>query len=138
MPPPDRLAGVHPDLEAKIQRLLTAMRVLGWPMIVTDGLRTDAEQQALYAKGRNTDGTTADAALIVTNCDGLEKRSNHQAHADGYGHAVDCTFVDPVKGLPRWKDSDPWPLYGAIAESLGLHWGGRWTSPVDRPHVELP
>lgn len=29
------------------------------------------------------------AGKKVTNCDGYIKKSNHQAKADGYGHAVD-------------------------------------------------
>ena len=26
---------------------------------------------------------------------------------------------------------------GKIGEELGLEWGGRWTSPQDKPHLQL-
>lgn len=126
----DKLAGVHPMLVEKVKRILYASAELGFPMLVTDGLRTDAEQAALYAKGRTAPGS------IVTNADGVKKRSNHQAKADGFGHAVDCCFL--VNGRPSWDQKLPWALYGEMAKSQGLVWGGDWTSIVDRPHIELP
>lgn len=145
MEPISRLQGVHPDLARKVQQILSAMHALGFSMVVTDGLRTVAEQQALYAKGRNAAGQVVDQHAIVTNADGVVTRSNHQAHADGFGHAVDCTFLDdhgtpldPSDDRPIWRDRDPWLLYGTMAETLGLKWGGRWKRPFDRPHVELP
>lgn len=124
-----RLAGVHPVLLDRVDRVLTAMTALGFPMMPTDGIRTDDQQRALYAKGRTTQGP------IVTNCDGVEKRSNHQPHADGLGYAVDCCFV--VDGQPSWDARWPWKAYGAAAEAVGLRWGGDWNSLHDLPHVEL-
>lgn len=126
----DPLSAVHPTLARHVQRILTAMSALGFPMVVTDGVRTEAEQAALYAKGRTTPGS------IVTNADGTRKKSNHQAKADGYGHAVDCAFL--ANGQPSWAESHPWALYGAMAKALGCVWGGDWVALHDRPHVELP
>lgn len=124
-----RLRGVHPDLIEKVGRILLAMETLGHPMIVVSGLRTDAEQASLYAQGRTKPGK------IVTNLDGVTKRSNHQSKADGWGHAVDMAFLR--NGKPSWAEDHPWELYGLTAESLGLTWGGRWKKLVDRPHIEL-
>ena len=31
----------------------------------------------------------------------------------------------------------PWTLYGRMATSLGLTWGGDWVSFKDKPHIEL-
>lgn len=120
------LAGVHPRLVKPVQQLLEAMRALGFPMRVTEGVRSDERQQELYAQGRTAPGA------IVTNCDGVKHRSRHQSHADGFGYAVDCCFDSetPYEG--------PWTLYGAAGEALGLTWGGRFTKLVDRPHLELP
>src|SRR5690348_5290934 len=125
----NKLDGVHPMLVAKVTRLLEAMNLLGHPMIVTDGVRAVEQQLALYAHGRTKPGK------IVTYDDGVEKRSHHQVHVDGYGHAVDCTFLDD-HGQPTWDDAKPWALYGACAKSLGLIWGGDWKM-ADRPHIEL-
>jgi peptidoglycan L-alanyl-D-glutamate endopeptidase CwlK len=129
-----RLTGVHPTLQAKVLRLLNAMDALGHPMMVTDGVRTTAQQQALYAQGRTKPGK------IVTYTDGVAKKSNHQAKEDGYGHAVDCCFLVDIDGDgpddPSWDETHPWAWYGAIAKMLGLSWGGDWQSFQDKPHVE--
>ena len=123
-----KLDGVHPVLVEKVKRILHASAELGHPMIVTDGVRTLAQQQALYAKGRTAPGK------IVTKADGVRAKSNHQVKGDGFGHAVDCCFL--VDGKATWEG--PWDLYGAMARSLGLTWGGDWKRFVDRPHIELP
>jgi peptidoglycan LD-endopeptidase CwlK len=125
-----KLTGVHPVLADKVMRVMAAMEVLGFRMMVTDGVRTLKEQQALYAKGRTKPGK------IVTYADGVKRKSNHQPHDDGFGHAVDCAFL--VDGKPSWAEDMPWRAYGECAKALGLEWGGDWVRPVDRPHVELP
>lgn len=104
------------------------MLALGFPMKITAGVRTTAQQQALYAKGRTTPGR------IVTNADGVIHKSNHQPHADGYGHAVDCAFQGP----DPFGETQPWAAYGACAKAVGLEWGGDFTTLHDRPHVQLP
>lgn len=128
-----RLGGVHPYLAHKLLKVLDAMEVLGFPMLVTEGLRTDARQQALYAQGRSAAGP------IVTNADGVTHKSMHQPQADGYGHAVDCAFLDDphTAKVETWDPKQPWELYGRMAEQFGLTWGGRWQSITDLPHVEL-
>lgn len=135
----DKLVGVHPLLVGAVGRILHAMDILGYPMVVTDGVRTEQEQAALYAKGRTAPGR------IVTNAKGTpDSRSNHQVKADGFGHAVDCCFLidadrDGEVDDPTWDDARPWALYGAMARALGLKWGGDWpTHKTDRPHVERP
>lgn len=122
---------LHPRLRDGVPRILLAMNAIGYPMMVTDTLRTVEEQQALFAKGRTLPGDR------VTNCDGVVKKSNHQAHADGYGHAVDCCFV--VDGKASWDEKLPWAAYGALGEALGLRWGGHWSDKTihDLPHLEL-
>lgn len=127
----DKTLGLHPTLREKITRILKGMEALGWKMIITDGVRTTEEQVALYAKGRTTVGP------VVTNCDGVIKKSNHQVHPDGFGHAVDCCFLDS-KGLPTWDHTYPWKLYGEAVKASGLVWGGSWVSLADLPHAELP
>ena len=97
-------------------------------MFVTQGVRTLQQQQALYAQGRTTKGP------IVTHCDGVHSKSNHQVQADGFGHAVDCAFKDAQPFL----ESHPWATYGSNAKLLGLRWGGDFSTIVDKPHIELP
>ena len=103
------------------------MLAQGTPMFVVQGVRTLAQQQALYAQGRTTPGR------IVTYCDGLQHRSNHQPHLlDNLGHAVDCAF----SGNSPFADSEPWQAYGDAVLAQGLVWGGHF-SLVDCPHAEL-
>jgi peptidoglycan LD-endopeptidase CwlK len=133
-----KLSGVHPELRIRVWRIVMAMGVLGFRMMVTDGVRSDAEQAALYKKGRR--GVKGEA--IVTHCDGVTHRSNHQPRVApsrfaGYAAAVDMTFVD-ADLKPSWEEHWPWELYGRVAKSQGLVWGGDWpTTKRDKPHVEL-
>lgn len=102
-----------------------AMAVIGHPICVTSGIRTAAEQAALYAQGRTTPGK------IVTDADGIRTLSNHQR-----GTAFDVAFLQD--GKPSWAEHHPWLLLGTVGEALGLSWGGRWTAPnrPDRPHFQ--
>jgi len=126
-----RLAGVHPTLIDRLMRVLAEMERLGHPMMVTDGVRTLERQQELYAQGRETPGK------VVTDCDGVVKKSNHQVKADGFGHAVDCAFI--INGQPNWGDRLPWETYGALCLNHGLKWGIKLANgTIDRPHIELP
>jgi peptidoglycan L-alanyl-D-glutamate endopeptidase CwlK len=120
--------GLHPELIRKIKIVLAAMATLGFPMKVVQGLRSAEEQNLLYKQGRTSPGK------IVTNCDGVATKSNHQMKSDGYGHAVDCA----AQGAEPFAETFPWKAYGECAKALGLRWGGDWKgSLVDRPHVEL-
>lgn len=120
---------LHPRLKDALPKILGAMSVAGFPMMVTDTERTQEEQMALYAKGRTAPGP------IVTNADGFKKKSNHQTKVDGYAHACDCCFI--VNGHASWDIHHPWKVYGALAEAMGLVWGGNWKSFIDLPHIEV-
>jgi len=130
--PTNPLDSVHPLLKTRLELVYAAIAVLGYPMRPTEGLRTVERQQALFAQGRTKPGKK------VTECDGVVKRSNHQARVgETFGRAVDSCFV----GLNPYLEGHPlfeqiWAAYGACAEAQGLSWGGRWKSK-DRPHVEL-
>lgn len=135
----EKLTGVHPVLIARALLVHDAMAAIGYQMMVTDGVRTTAEQVALHKQGRETPGPDVSPerplGRTVTNADGITTRSNHQVHADGLGHALDCCFV--VTGKPSWDARLPWRAYGELAKALGLKWGGDWPTS-DKPHIELP
>lgn len=120
----ERLVGVHPVLIGVIQSVFDEMDAEGHPMFVVEGLRTDARQAELYAKGRTTPGP------IVTYKNGTTNKSRHQP-INGYGMAVDCAFVGPQPFDPR----HPWESYGEKLEQRGVIWGGRWKM-ADKPHAE--
>jgi len=93
------------------------------------GHRTTAEQQRLYAKGRTTPGQ------IVTNCDGLVRKSRHQT--------IPSVAVDVVPYPVDWDHEGRfWELAGIVqAFALGMNikvkWGGHWRTFKDLPHYEL-
>jgi len=117
-----RLSQVHPELARRAVLIMKRLAEQGMTVEVVQGLRTFAEQDALFAQGRTRKGKR------VTNARGGQ--SNHN-----YGLAVDfCIFE---KGKPNWNAPQPkWKQIGVAAESLGLEWGGRWKF-VDMPHVQL-
>ena len=113
---------LHPEFE---QRLLLAFKIMkdkhGYDMALLEGYRSPARQDLLAGMGKQ-----------VTNARAFQ--SYHQ-----YGLAADCAFWRDGKLLISEKD--PWAmrgyrLYGQVAESLGLAWGGRWTM-MDFGHTEL-
>lgn len=125
-----RLHGVHPELIRRLNQVFVTMSAAGFPLFVVVGVRTILEQQALYAQGRTAPGP------IVTHCDGVFSRSNHQPHPDGFGHAVDCAFA----GVPQpFASTLPWTLFGEKVQHQGLVWGGTFqTQRGDLDHAELP
>lgn len=139
------LSGVHPDL---VRVMKEAIKDTPIDFTITDGGRTVEMQKALYRKGRDANGKVINKGLVVTNADGVKNRSNHQAHEDGFFHAVDLyPYVD------RKIDFDD--VHGflpaiakhilSVAKRLGIQitWGGNFkataTKPKgwDKPHFEL-
>jgi peptidoglycan L-alanyl-D-glutamate endopeptidase CwlK len=108
------------------QRLLLVFKQLkdehGYDAVLLEGFRSAERQAALAALGP-----------AVTQAGAFE--SYHQ-----YGLAADVAFLR--EGRIVISERDPWAmrgyeLYGQAAESLGLHWGGRWRGLRDFGHVEL-
>jgi peptidoglycan LD-endopeptidase CwlK len=118
-----RLSKVHPSLAAKVKRIIERAVSADIQFRVVQGLRTFAEQDALFAKGRTKPGE------VVTNARG--GYSNHN-----YGLAVDlCPFRN---GKPQWNDTAGFLKLGELAKAEGLAWGGLWRKLIDKPHIELP
>lgn len=88
------------------------------PAIITEGRRSQARQELLFAQGRETTGN------IVTQV----QRSRHTL-----GEAFDIDmFGYPPATVPIavWQDA------GRVGEWLGLRWGGRFRDLVDYRHFE--
>lgn len=126
------LQGQHPNL---VKVMTEAIKDSPIDFTITDGGRTVAMQQALYAKGRTKPGG------IVTNADGIKNKSNHQAKSDGFYHAVDLyAYID---GKIQFNDTKSLKIIShhikATAKRLGIKigWGGDWQKFKDYPHFEL-
>jgi peptidoglycan L-alanyl-D-glutamate endopeptidase CwlK len=128
------LNALYPRFSEKVKEILgelnhwCAVHRPGAVAVVTETFRTTARQQELYAQGRTTPGS------IVTHRNGTTSRSNHQS-------ALAADFAlskDGKGGRIDWDDEEFWRYLGHLARKHGLTWGGDWTSPVDKPHVEWP
>ena len=118
----ERLEGVHPELiSVPFKRAAETTTV---PFIITSGVRTAAQQNALYKRG-------------ASKLDGYHRKSRHQQ-----GCAFDVAVTDD-HGNVTWD----WPPYTALskvikqaARDLGvpIEWGGDWKSFKDGPHYQLP
>ena len=115
----------HPRLQEAFQQLLAKCSARGLTVGLGECFRTVAEQDALYAQGRTESGS------IVTYAKGSSYASQHQ-----WGIAFDFYRND---GKGAYNDSDHFfQRVGEVGKSLGLGWGGDWTSIVDKPHFYLP
>jgi peptidoglycan L-alanyl-D-glutamate endopeptidase CwlK len=119
------LATLHPQVQLVLRSFLVAAKAIaaksGLDVKAISGLRSYAEQDALYAKGRTASGS------IVTKARG--GYSNHN-----FGLAIDIG----VFSADGKKYYDEHPLYdelGALGQSLGLEWGGAWKFK-DSPHYQ--
>lgn len=116
---------LHPELQAVIPKFLSKCKAQGLIVSIGECFRSVAEQDALYAKGRTASGS------IVTNCKGSSYSSPHQ-----WGVAFDFIRND---GKGAYNDNDGFfAKVGSVGISLGLEWGGNWTSFKDKPHLQLP
>ncbi len=116
---------LHPRLQKKIDQLISECEKKGLKIQITECLRTVAEQDALYAKGRTAPGS------IVTNARGSTYSSMHQ-----WGVAFDFCRRD---GKDAFDNRDGFfDKVGRIGQSIGLEWGGGWKSIIDKPHFQLP
>ena len=107
------------------QQLLKVFKIMkeqhGYDMAILEGYRSPERQDKLAGMGSS-----------VTNAAAWQ--SWHQ-----YGLAADCAFLR--NGKIVISERDPWAmrgyqLYGEVAESVGLTWGGRWQM-MDFGHTEL-
>lgn len=90
---------------------------------VTQGLRSWAEQAALYAQGRTAPGG------IVTNA-----QPGHSYHQ--FGLAVDVAPFDA--GIPDWNSAHPvWKRIVSVGVSVGLVDGAEWRTFPDWPHFQM-
>lgn len=113
---------LHPKLQTILPQIIQRCAALGLSVLITDGFRTKAEQDALYAKGRTAPGS------VVT-----QVQWPNSAHC--WGVAFD--FCRNVKGR-EYDDSDGFfRRVAEIAKPFGLEWGGDWKNFVDKPHLQL-
>lgn len=121
------IATLHIKAQELVPRFLQAassegeLKTQGVVVKIISGTRTYQERSELFAQGRNKPGR------VVTNAG--PGRSNHN-----FGIAWD---VGLFKGMNYLDASPLYDTVGAIGKTLGLEWGGDWTSIIDKPHFQL-
>lgn len=115
------IATLLPEVQPIARALVQKAAQGGIRIKVISGLRTYAEQDALYAQGRTQPGS------IVTNARG--GYSNHN-----FGIAFDVGVFEGAKYL---GESAKYKAVGVLGMDLGLEWGGNWKTIVDQPHFQL-
>jgi nucleoid-associated protein YgaU len=115
--PGNRLAGVHPIMADRARLVVESARKKGLDIFVTQGMRTIAEQNDLYAQGRTKPGK------VVTWVRGGGSYHN-------YGLAVDFAF----HGGAPYSEKHDWAGLVAAVKEAGLESGASYG---DRPHANL-
>jgi peptidoglycan L-alanyl-D-glutamate endopeptidase CwlK len=115
------IATLLPQVQPMARALVQKAAAAGITIRVLSGLRSFAEQDALYAQGRTAPGP------IVTKARG--GYSNHN-----FGIAFD---VGVFEGNRYLADSPKYKAVGVLGMDLGLEWGGSWKTIVDQPHFQL-
>ncbi|HKV93066.1 MAG TPA: M15 family metallopeptidase [Candidatus Angelobacter sp.] len=130
----ERLSQVFPQLAERIRRMAIVLEAEGVLIRVVQSLRTWAEQDALYLKGRDAQGKIVDLAAVVTNCPG--GRSYHN-----FGLAVDCVPSTHGAGCPfdpDWNSKhEVWQKMISAGIRVGLSSGATWRTFHDFPHFQL-
>lgn len=110
------ISTLHPKVRPYARALVQKAAAQGITIKVLSGLRTYAEQDALFNK-----------KPPVTKARG--GYSNHN-----FGIAFDIGVFQGAKYL---EESPIYKAVGALGKDLGLEWGGSWKSFVDEPHFQL-
>lgn len=126
----ENLSGLNKKFRVKAEAFLAAAQPIAEKHVITieviSGLRSWAQQSALYAQGRTKPGR------IVT-----KARPGSSYH--NYGLAIDLGLFAGGKYLdeadPRRADRIYREL-GALAATLGLEWAGNWKSFPETPHFQ--
>lgn len=125
-----RIELLHPKLRDEVLAILLEVESKGVFIRITQGLRTVAEQDALYAQGRTKPGSK------VTNAQGGNSFHN-------WGLAVDFCLLHK-DGKISWsltEDMDKdgkkdWMEVVEVFKKYNWKWGGDFKSIKDNPHFE--
>lgn len=137
----NNLIGVHPLLVKLVYAAISDSPV---DFTVVEGVRLEATQKMYYSWGRTKINPNTDKMTIVTNADGVKKKSNHQVKEDGYGHAIDIYpfFLGKVQvnhpdTITKLKQIADHFKIKAAEMGISITWGGDWKNPYDPPHIQI-
>ena len=120
----DRIAFLHPHIRDTVIQTLQKLEQelpINVQVRITQGLRTFAEQDNLFKKGRSAPGPK------VTNASAGQSIHN-------YGLAFDYVLL--IDGKVSWEVDKNWKKVASAFKAEGFSWGGEWKSLKDYPHLE--
>lgn len=112
---------LRPDVAANCRKWLERCGAAGLNVLITNTVRDQEYQEALYAQGRTKPGSIVTNGRVPT------------FHADTAGLAFD--FCENVRGH-EYDDEGFFKKAAAIAKEMGFSWGGDWKSFPDSPHIQ--
>ena len=126
----------------------------GFKIQITETLRTNAEQKALYANSRESldviNAMRKAAGMPAVDAEfaklklTMAKDATQSYH--GYGLAFDWILIDPVTGKGTYdkaadfnknKQKDWYEIAGLTRDIAGLESGAFWSSMPDVPHCQM-
>lgn len=137
------LNGLKPYIKQQAEKLIDVAnkRIVGgkYKVIITQGYRSLAEQDALFAQGRTVKTDKNGKKLsIVTNAKGGQSMHN-------FGLAIDFALATLDGKKVSWDtkadfDKDgkaDWMEVVEEAKKQNFEWGGDWDSFTDMPHFQM-
>lgn len=126
-----KIEDLHPSLQPLCREFLAQSVHRDIDVIITCTYRSNAEQDELYAQGREKPGN------IVTRA--KAGQSAHNFTIDGKPAAKAFDVVPLVGGKAMWDSGHPsWQVLGDIGMNLGLNWYGAPGSKFrEMPHFQL-
>ena len=123
----------------------------GCKIQITDKLRTNAEEKALYANSRESLETINTLRKARRNDTVFAKKwlanaKDATQSYRGYGLAFDWVLIDPVNGkavydrdpdFNKYKQKDRYEVAELTREISGLESGAFWSSSPDLPHCQM-
>ena len=132
-PTQTKIKALHPSVRDEVARLIAEANTKlknNMQVRIVQGLRTIAEQDALYAQGRTKPGKK------VTNAKGGSSIHNYGLAID-FALLIDGTAIswDTAKDFDGDKTAD-WLEVVTVFLRAGWSWGGNWRTFKDFPHLE--
>jgi peptidoglycan L-alanyl-D-glutamate endopeptidase CwlK len=129
----EKLNDLVPSMRKKVVRMIKKAGEQGINLFLVSAGRKDDEQNELFSRGRTQEELDKAGLSHVKARPHKKKVTNAKAGKSGHNvmRAVDLVQIKGKTLL--WKNPN-WDKIGKIGESVGLKWGGRWKSFVDRPH----
>lgn len=128
------LDDLRQDVKQMAQEHIKLCAENGDDLLIYCTLRSNEEQEELYAQGRTKPGK------IVTNA--RAGQSAHNPDKSGKALGYDCVPLrggKPVWGNSSKEDAALWARIGKCGEEAGLVWSGRWTGKLkEMAHFQSP